>query len=95
GAIQHFLENKIQATITATELGIAKYADKVRDQKEKLLNNQDKFTKPPSVTLVFDAIKHRAMNMAQRAQFKIEHTIRILLARIYKDFANPSARLSD
>ncbi|CAF1516073.1 unnamed protein product [Adineta ricciae] len=84
-----------EATITAIELGIAKYADKVRDQKEKLLNNQDKFTKPPSVTLVFDAIKHREMNMAQRAQFKIEHTIRILLARIYKDFTNPSARLSD
>ncbi len=51
---------------------------KANDEKQKILNNKEKFKKPPSVDTIIIVIESRQLNMIQRAQYNIEQQIKFL-----------------
>ncbi len=47
-------------------------------KKKKILNNQEKFKKPPTVDTIITVIENRQLNMVQRAQYNIEQTLKTI-----------------
>jgi hypothetical protein len=71
-----FIEDLTKQTISTAEAIAQGYMQKVNDEKRKILNNQEKFQKPPSVATIITAIENRQMNMVQRAQYNIEQQLK-------------------
>ncbi|UJR12882.1 hypothetical protein I4U23_017056 [Adineta vaga] len=73
-----FIENQIAETISTAQSYLKKHTEKVNDEKQKVLNNQEKFKIPPSVDTIMNAIENRQLNMIQRAQYNLQQTLKIL-----------------
>ncbi len=74
--IDQFIEYLAQQTISIAEKIAQHYIEKVNDEKKKILNNREKFKKPPTVDTIITAIENRQINMVQRAQCNIEQTLK-------------------
>jgi hypothetical protein len=70
------IEDLTKQMISTAEAIAQGYTQKVNDEKRKILNNQEKFQKPPSVATIITAIENRQMNMVQRAQYNIEQQLK-------------------
>ncbi|CAF4199114.1 unnamed protein product [Adineta steineri] len=77
-SIDQFIEDIIMKTISTAETIAENYAEKVNNEKQKVLNNQEKFKKPPTVDSVITAIENRQLNMIQRAQYNIEQILKTI-----------------
>ncbi|CAF1588554.1 unnamed protein product, partial [Adineta steineri] len=66
-SIDQFIEDIVMKTISTAETIVENYVQKVNNEKQKVLNNQEKFKKPPTVDSVITAIENRQLNMIQRA----------------------------
>nr|ACD54684.1 unknown [Adineta vaga] len=77
-SINQFINDIIQETIYHAEAFCEVCIQKVNDEKQKLLKNQEKFTKPPIVDTIVIAIENRQINMIQCGQFNLEQTLKIL-----------------
>jgi hypothetical protein len=73
-----FIETITQQTISTAEAIAQQYQQKVNDQKQKILNNREKFKKPPSVDIIHDAIENRQTNIIQRAEYNVEQQVKSL-----------------
>jgi hypothetical protein len=71
-----FIENLTQQTISTAEKIAQHYVEKVNNEKKKILNNREKFKKPPTIDNIIIGIENRQMNMVQRAQCNIEQTLK-------------------
>jgi putative ribosome biogenesis GTPase RsgA len=81
--IDQFIKVIAQQTISSAETIARQYLQKVIDEKQKILNNRDKFQKPPSVDTIITSIENRQNNMIQRMQYNIEQQLKTLLANPY------------
>jgi putative ribosome biogenesis GTPase RsgA len=81
--IDQFIKVIAQQTISSAETIAQQYLQKVIDEKQKILNNRDKFQKPPSVDTIITSIENRQNNMIQRMQYNIEQQLKTLLANPY------------
>jgi len=77
-SVDQFIEDITKQTISAVETITEHYIQKVKDEKTKILNNREKFKKPPTVDTIITAIENRQMNMTQRAQYNIEQILKIV-----------------
>ena len=77
-SIDQFIEDITKETISTAETIAEHYVQKVNDEKTKILNNQEKFKKPPTVDTIITAIENRQLNMVQRAQSNIEQTLKAI-----------------
>jgi hypothetical protein len=73
-----FIEDITKHTICTAETIAEYYVQKVNNEKTKLLKNQEKFKKPPTVDTTITAIENRQLNMVQRAQYNIEQTFKAI-----------------
>lgn len=74
-----FIQLVAQQTISSAEIIAQEYLQKVIDEKQKILNNQGKFKKSPTVHTVITSIENRQLNMIHRAQYNTEQQLKILL----------------
>jgi hypothetical protein len=77
-SIDQFIEHIMKQTISTAEIIAERYVQKVTDEKKKILNNQEKFKKPPTVDTIITVIENRQLNMVQRAQYTIEQTLKTI-----------------
>ncbi|CAF1459883.1 unnamed protein product [Adineta steineri] len=77
-SIDQFIEDIIMKTISTAETIGENYVQKVNNEKQKLLNNQEKFKKPPTVDSVITAIENRQLNMIQRAQYNVKQILKTI-----------------
>ncbi|CAF1427977.1 unnamed protein product [Adineta steineri] len=77
-SIDQFIEDIIMKTISTAETIVENYVQKVNNEKQKVLNNQEKFKKPPTVDSVITAIENRQLNMIQRAQYNVEQILKTI-----------------
>ncbi len=77
-SVDQFIEDITKQTIFAVETITEYYIQKVKDEKTKILNNREKFKKPPTVDTIITAIENRQMNMIQCAQYNIEQILKIV-----------------
>jgi hypothetical protein len=73
-----FVQDSIQQTISTAEEMAQSYQQKSNQEKQKILNNQEKFKKPPTVNSIITAIENRQINMVQRAQHNINQQLKSL-----------------
>jgi hypothetical protein len=71
-----FVQDSIQQTISTAEEMAQSYQQKSNQEKQKILNNQEKFKKPPTVNSIITAIENRQINMVQRAQHNINQQLK-------------------
>jgi hypothetical protein len=73
-----FVQDSIQQTISTAEEIAQSYQQKSNHEKQKIVNNQEKFKKPPTVNSIITAIENRQINMVQRAQHNINQQLKSL-----------------
>ncbi|CAF4137034.1 unnamed protein product [Adineta steineri] len=77
-SIDQFIEDIIMKTIYTAETIAENYVQKVNNERQKVLNNQEKFKKPPTVDSVITAIENRQLNMVESAQYNIEQILKTI-----------------
>jgi hypothetical protein len=89
--IDQFLEDLIETTICTAEIVAHQYGQKVKDEKRKILKNQDKFKKTPTVVSVITAIENRQLNMIQSAQYNLDQVLKSLFSTSDDDASGKQA----
>jgi glycine cleavage system regulatory protein len=81
--IDKFIQVIAQQTISIAEATTQQYLQKAIDEKQKILNNRNKFKKPPSADTIITAIETRQKIMNQRMQYNTEQQLKQILANVY------------
>jgi hypothetical protein len=78
-----FINDLTVKTLSKAEEIVETYVQQVNNEKIKLFNNRDKFTKPPTVDTVVAAIENRRTNMIERAQYNTDHKLKIIFGKTF------------
>lgn len=73
-----FIQDLSKRAIVTAEAMLTKYQEKISLEKQKILKNQAKFKKQPTVDQVMIAIENREMNMIERSQYKTKQLLKCL-----------------
>ncbi|CAM2725615.1 unnamed protein product [Rotaria socialis] len=76
--LKQLVFESMNEAVIIVEKNIQAYIEIATAEKTKILSQQNKFNKLPTVETVMNAIENRQRNMVQRAQYHMEQKMKIL-----------------